>query len=243
MTVSELHPIRLLVSREHDCGYLPDRTARSAFVDPALRLNPLRYGTLLEQGFRRSGSYVYRPLCRGCNACRPARIVVADFTLDRSLRRCRKINADLTMTGVDRLSDEHYALYRAYLQQRHPDGGMDPDDAGAFHEFLHAPWSQTAFWEFRCGTRLLALAVVDQVPGALSAVYTFYDPAEAARGLGSYAILRQIGVAADCDIDYVYLGYWVGESRKMDYKRRFKPLELLAADGWRIRVPTDLSTG
>lgn len=235
--MSEPHAVRLLVSREHDCGYLDGHTARSAFVDPGVPLNPTRYGQLLQQGFRRSGSYVYRPLCRGCSACRPARIAVAQFRPDRSQRRCLQRNADLTLTAVDRLGDEHYALYRTYLQQRHPDGGMDPDDAGAFHEFLHAPWSQTSFWEFRCSARLLALAVVDQVPGALSAVYTFYDPAEAARGLGSYAILRQIGIATDCDLDYVYLGYWVGGSRKMDYKRRFKPLELLAADGWRTRAP------
>lgn len=234
MTVSELHPIRLLVSREHDCGYLPDRTARSAFVDPALRLNPLRYGTLLEQGFRRSGSYVYRPLCRGCNACRPARIVVADFTLDRSLRRCRKINADLTMTGVDRLSDEHYALYRDYLRARHPDGGMDPDDAGAFHEFLDAPWSLTTFLEFRKDGTLLAVAVVDQVPDGLSAVYTFFDPSAPRRSLGSYAILRQIELAQDSGLTYVYLGYWVAQSRKMDYKRRFRPLQMLDASGWKL---------
>ena len=233
--MTELQPIRLLVSREHECGYLSERTARSAFVDPSLRLNPRRYGTLLEQGFRRSGSYVYRPLCRGCNACRPARIVVADFEPDRSLRRCQRINQDLTMTGVDALSGEHYALYRDYLRARHPDGGMDPDDAGAFHEFLDAPWSQTTFLEFRKDKTLLALAVIDQVPDGLSAVYTFFDPGLPRRSLGSYAILRQIDLARDSGLDYVYLGYWVAQSRKMDYKRRFQPLQLLDASGWKVR--------
>lgn len=234
--MSELHPVRLLVSREHDCGYLPKRTARSAFVDPALPLNPSHYGSLLKQGFRRSGRYVYRPLCRGCNACRPARIVVADFRADRSQRRCRQANADLTMTGVDCLNDEHYALYRKYLQARHPDGGMDPNDAGAFYEFLDAPWSQTLFLEFRLAKRLLALAVVDQVPQGLSAVYTFFDPSQTRRSLGSYAILRQIQIARDAGLDHVYLGYWVAESQKMDYKRHFKPLQLLSVDGWQTRT-------
>ncbi len=234
--MSEIHRIRLLVSREHDCGYLPQRTARSAFVDPALRLNPAYYGKLLEQGFRRSGNHVYRPLCRGCAACLPVRIAVADFRADRSQRRCLRLNTDLKMTGVDRLGDEHYALYSTYLRARHPNGGMDPNDAGAFHRFLDAPWSQTLFLEFRQQQRLLALAVVDQVPHGLSAVYTFFDPTQPQRGLGSYAILRQIEVARDAGLDYVYLGYWVAESRKMDYKRRFRPLQVMGVGGWQVQT-------
>lgn len=224
--------LRLLVSREHDCGYLPKRTARSAFVDPTVTLNAERYGQLLDQGFRRSGGYVYRPLCRGCSACRPARIPVAAFRPDRSQQRCERRNRDLELRTVTELQDEHFGLYRDYLRGRHSGGGMDPDDAGAFHEFLNADWSQTLFWEFRLGERLMALAVVDRVPNGLSAVYTFFDVSEHDRSLGTYAILRQIEIARATGLGYVYLGYWVAESTKMDYKRRFRPLEVLGPSGW-----------
>lgn len=230
--MSQNRTVRLLISHEHACGYLPRRKARSAFIDPQLKLNAKRYGQLLSQGFRRSGSYVYRPLCRGCAACRPARVVVADFQPDRSQRRCLRDNADLELRAVDRLNDEHYTLYRNYLRTRHPDGEMDPNDSAAFHEFLASPWLQTLFLEFRAAQRLVAVAVVDQIPNGLSAVYTFFDPHEKHRGLGNYAILKQIELARDTGLDYLYLGYWVPGSPKMDYKRRFKPIQLLDARGW-----------
>lgn len=227
-------PTRLLVGSEHTCGYLPNQQARSAFMDPGLPMTPALYGRLLDIGFRRSGGYVYRPLCRDCHACQSVRIPVARFHADRSQRRCLKHNADLEVMSARTLHEEHFALYRRYLRARHPDGSMDPDDAPAFHEFLGAPWMDTLYLEFRtrADAALLAVAVVDCLPHGLSAVYTFFDPALPHRGLGTYAILREIEITRAMGVPYLYLGYWVPDSPKMDYKRRFQPLEVLRATGW-----------
>lgn len=231
MTMS-MQSLRLLMGSAHACGYLPDRHARSAFVDPAFPLEPGLYGALLEQGFRRSGDYAYRPMCLSCRACQSARIVAAEFVPDRAQRRCLKRNADLEISVSRQLTDEHYALYRRYLGARHPSGGMDPDDAEAFREFLGCDWGQTEFWEFRLGRTLKSVAVVDRVPRGLSAVYTFFEPDDAIRSLGTLAILKQIQRVQEERLPYVYLGYWVPGSAKMDYKKAFQPLEVLLPSGW-----------
>jgi arginine-tRNA-protein transferase len=230
-----LQNLRLLLGASHLCGYLPTRAARSAFVDPALKLDPAIYGSLLDNGFRRSGDYAYRPMCVGCRACRSVRVAVQDFVPNRSQRRCAQRNAGVQLRILDRLGNEHYELYRAYLKARHPDGGMDPDDGEAFREFLGCGWGTTEFWELREGQQLLAVSVVDRVPRGFSAVYTFFDPAQPARGLGTYAILRQVQSAREEGLPYLYLGYWVAGSDKMDYKKNFQPLEILQVSGW-VRI-------
>lgn len=232
--MNDVQPVRLYLSAEHACGYLAGRIARSAFVDPQWRLNPPRYERLLELGFRRSGGHVYRPHCRDCACCIPARIPVAQFHPNRAQRRCLKINTDLDLTLEHTLGDEHYALYRKYLLGRHADGGMDPDDRHAFHGFLECPWAPVRYWCFRKNGRLLSVAVVDHLPRALSAVYTFFDPAAASRSLGTLAVLHQIRHAREEGLSHVYLGYWVPESRKMAYKQRFQPLEILGSGGWSL---------
>jgi arginine-tRNA-protein transferase len=228
----KLQSLRLLLGSSHACGYLPQRSARSAFVDPSYPLNSTLYGALLEQGFRRSGNYAYRPMCLLCRSCLSVRIVVQDFHPDRSQRRCLRTNADVSLHLKTRLGEEHYALYRRYLQARHVGGGMDPEDAEAFREFLGCGWGHTGFWEFRREGELLAVAVVDQVPQGYSAVYTFFAPEQPARGLGTFAILKQVEQARLQGLPYVYLGYWVPTSEKMDYKKRFQPLEVLQPSGW-----------
>jgi len=227
-----LQSLRLLLGSSHSCGYLPQRNARSAFVDPTFPLDESLYGALLDQGFRRSGNYAYRPMCQLCRSCRSVRIAVADFKPDRSQRRCLRANADLSLRRVRQPGDDHYELYRRYLRARHVGGGMDPDDTEAFREFLGCAWGSTEFWEFRSGRELLGVSVVDRIPQGFSAVYTFFAPEVPARSLGTYAILRQVEQARLQGLPYVYLGYWVEDSAKMDYKRRFQPLEVLHPSGW-----------
>lgn len=228
---------RLLLGTEHACSYLERRLARSVFVDPQLDLDPARYGALLDLGFRRSGAYVYRPACNACQQCHPARVPVAEFAASRGQRRCERINADLRVTVEDRLSEEHYALYRRYLLARHPGGGMDPDDREAFHAFLSSAWGSSEILAARdAGGRLLAGAVVDRVPQGLSAVYTWFEPGEERRSLGTWMVLAEVARARALALPYLYLGYWVPGSRTMDYKRRFQPLEVLGAKGW-LRGP------
>jgi arginine-tRNA-protein transferase len=225
--------VRLLLGTEHACGYLPDRSARSAFIDPEFPLSSLRYGVLLDLGFRRSGAYVYRPACAACKDCLAARVPVAEFVPDRSQRRCLKRNADLKLTQEPALGEEHYALYRRYLASRHAGGGMNPEDYKAFRTFLECSWGDTQFWTLRLNGRLMAVAVVDLVPSGISAVYTFFDPLERSRSLGTCAVLTQIEQARAMGKPYVYLGYWVENSQKMDYKRHFHPLEVLHKDTWK----------
>ncbi|MGQ0501108.1 MAG: arginyltransferase [Panacagrimonas sp.] len=224
--------VRLFLSTEHSCGYLPERSARSLFVDPDYVLSPARYESLLQQGFRRGGNHVYRPRCESCRLCIPARIPVGTFTPSRAQKRCEKKNADLELHIQRHITDAQFDLYQRYLRARHHGGGMNPEDKSGFYSFLNCGWGSTEFWEFSLGGRLLACAVVDRVPQGLSAVYTFFDPDESARSLGTFAVLSQIEQARQQNLRYVYLGYWVPDSPKMDYKSRFQPMEILGAHGW-----------
>lgn len=225
---------RLLLGTEHACSYLDRRLARSLFVDPQVPMDAARYGTLLDLGFRRSGSYVYRPACSECQECRPVRIPVGGFQATRAQRRCLKRNADLRVSIETDLTAEHYALYRRYLHARHAGGGMDPDDRDAFRAFLSNAWGHTEIVSLRdADERLVAGGVVDRVPQGLSAVYTYFAPEQAERSLGTCVILRQVARARALRLPYLYLGYWVKDSEKMDYKRRFRPLEVLTGAGWR----------
>lgn len=234
---------RLLLGTEHPCSYLERRLARSVFVDPQAPLDAGRYGALLDLGFRRSGNYVYRPACGACTECKPVRLPVAQFTPDRAQRRCRRNNADVSLAVETTLSGDHYGLYRRYLQARHPGGGMDPDDREAFHAFLSSTWGSTEIIAARDRAgRLLAGAVVDRVPHGLSAVYTWFDPDEPRRSLGTFMILAGIDRARALGLPWLYLGYWVAGSATMEYKRNFRPLEVLRAGGWSRIDPRHVRT-
>jgi len=227
------HNIRIFQTAEHRCGYYPDRLARDLVLDPADPALPQLYGNALAMGFRRSGAHVYRPACFGCHACRPVRIPVNYFDPDRSQRRCLKRNSDLQLRVQPALrSEENFALYRRYLTWRHAGGGMDQPQPGDFDAFLACTWSPTRFFEWRLGEQLLAVAVTDVLPDALSAVYTFFEPKQAARSLGTYAILSQIEQARHEGLEHLYLGFWLDGHPKMNYKRNFRPLETLNGKEW-----------
>jgi len=228
--------LRVFHTGEHACGYWPGRAARDLVLDPRDARLPQLYPLALGWGFRRSGDLVYRPHCHGCRACVAVRIPVAEFRPDRSQRRCLARNADVEMRVLPaQRSDEQLALYRHYLHARHRDGGMDGHGALEFDQFLVGAWAQGRFLEFRerDSHRLLAVAVTDVLDDALSAVYTFYDPDATARGLGTLAILHQLEWARRESRAHLYLGYWIGGHAKMDYKRRFRPLEGFDGREWR----------
>lgn len=232
--------LRLFQTGEHPCGYWPERTARDLVLDPHdQRLGGL-YPLALGWGFRRSGDLVYRPHCAHCQACVAVRIPVARFSADRSQRRCLARNADLEVriTAASTRQDL-FDLYQRYLRHRHANGGMDEHGLHEFEQFLIGSWSQTRFMEMRLpdadgkGSTLLGVAVTDVTEQGLSAVYTFFDPAHAARGLGTFAILQQIQWARREGLPHLYLGYWIREHQKMDYKRRYRPLEAYNGRHWR----------
>ncbi len=229
----EADNLRVFHTGEHVCGYWPERIARDLVIDPRDPKLPELYGLALSWGFRRSGDLVYRPHCQGCRACVAVRVPVAEFVPDRSQRRCLARNADIEMRVVPaERTEEQLALYKRYLGARHPAGGMDDHGATEFEQFLIGGWATGRFLELRQGGRLVAVAVTDIVMDALSAVYTFYEPDAAQRSLGTLALLHQIAWAQREQRNHLYLGYWIAGHRKMDYKRRFRPLEGFNGREW-----------
>jgi len=223
----------LYATPAHECSYLPGREAVTLFADPEHPKDPWLQLALTEQGFRRSGRHLYRPRCPGCEACEPVRVPVAEFAASRSQRRAWRRNADLEARVLEQaFHDEHYALYARYVTSRHPGGGMDDPTPERYEEFLLCPWADTQLVEFRRAGTLLAVAVSDRLPGALSAVYTFFEPAAAPRSLGVYAVLWQIEAARRAGLDWLYLGYAVEGCRKMEYKAVYQPQERLRNGHW-----------
>lgn len=215
------------------CNYLPGRKAVTVFADPFAGMTKLLYSTLVEHGFRRSGDHVYVPYCPNCDACIPARIPVARFRPNRSQRRTWQRNVDITVHRVAAtFHDEHYRLYQRYVAQRHPGGGMEHYGPEQYLSFFGCRWGETWLYEFRCGADLLAVASIDHLVNGLSAVYTFFDPAQSERGLGTYAVLWQIEEALRLNLPFVCLGYWIAESGKMNYKANFRPLEIYRNSRW-----------
>ncbi len=219
----------------HDCNYLPDREAITLFADPRFRKNNRLYAALANNGFRRSGEHLYIPYCRNCSACIPVRVPVNEFQPNRRHLRCRRRNQDLIITERPaEFEAEHFDLYQRYLRHRHPGGGMDNPTPESYIEFLSASWSETIFFEMRDSARnLVAVTVADAMPDALSAVYTFFDPEQATRSPGTFAILYQTEAARRRNHTWLYLGYWIQECKKMSYKNEFSPLEYFQAGEWR----------
>ena len=232
--------IGFFTSPPHPCGYLPAREATTLFADPRVNLSVDTYTWLSARGFRRSGTHVYRPDCARCQACIAVRVVVPEFVPRRSHRRTLTLNAGLEITRrPPRFELEHFRLYEAYLQARHPDSQMDATSPSAYLSFLTAPWCDTAFYEFREYGELLAVAVIDHLRDGLAAVYTFFSPRHAGRSLGRFAVLTQIELARAAGLPWVYLGYWIGDCRKMRYKHEYAPLEYFRGGRWTRTVPAN----
>jgi arginyl-tRNA--protein-N-Asp/Glu arginylyltransferase len=233
--MTDLAATKFFVTPQHKCSYLPRQDAVTLFADPKATVNPHLYSELSELGFRRSGNYLYRPHCKHCSACIPVRIPVERFRPSRKQRRVLKRNADLEISrGPARNTPEHYALYERYIAERHRDGDMFPPTPEQFSSFLLSDWSNTTFIEFRVAGRLVGVAVCDEMPVGLSAVYTFYDPAESGRSLGVLAVLVQIREASRLGLPALYLGYWIRECQKMNYKTEYHPLEMYVNNQWTL---------
>ncbi len=218
--------MRLFATYEHSCPYLPEKNSVNAIVDPKYPMEISQYSKMINEGYRRSGKQVYRPYCPDCNECISTRILVDEFKPSRNQKRTWKRNQDLVVTeGKQGFSKEYADLYNTYTRTRHPDGELEEDSAENFASFVEADWSCTAFYEFRKEGKLLCVAAVDILEQGLSAVYTFYDPeASAKRGLGTFALLWEIEQTKKLGLAYVYPGYWIKESPKMNYKTRFQPI-------------------
>lgn len=218
---------------EFPCPYVRGRAARFSGFDCDRPLPEGLYDSLMQVNFRRNGSVVYRPDCRNCSDCRMIRIRVEAFRAKRSQERCLKRNLDLTVSIEPSIpTDEKHHLYERYLAARHASASPDEDAMDGsreeFESFLYTSCVNSEDLVFRNGRgELLAVSVIDREPRSLSAVYCYYDPEESRqRSLGTFNILTLIGEAHRRGLDYVYLGYWLRDSRKMNYKAAFRPSEV-----------------
>ena len=224
------------------CPYLAGKEERKVFThlvgERAGELNNI----LTQGGFRRSQSIAYRPACEGCRSCVSVRVVAKEFEASRSMRRIVNRNSDIASEmKVAVPTSEQYSIFRAYLDSRHRDGGMADMTVLDYAMMVEDSHIETRVVEYRrrngdeAGRQagdLIAVALTDVLGDGLSMVYSFFEPDEASRSLGTFMVLDHIARARQMGLAYVYLGYWVRGSRKMDYKSRFLPQERLTPDGW-----------
>ena len=220
---------------EHLCGYLPEKQAITCFF-PLKTISSKHFSQLCEQGYRRSGAYMYRPQCTYCAACIPIRINAFEFFPSRSQKRCWNKNQDLmVIKKVAQFTEEHYWLYEQYITARHVGGDMFPPSKQQFIDFLCSGTSWCHFYELRrSDNTLVAVTVADTLMSGLSPLYTFFAITEDKRSLGTFCILWLIHQAKQQKLPFVYLGYWIKQCYKMSYKHHFKPYELLINETWII---------
>lgn len=222
------------------CPYLPGRIERKLFtrlMGPyAAEIN----SALSRAGFRRSHDIIYRPVCPTCSACQPVRIPIRDFVPTRSMRRVLRRNDDLTVTELPAIpTGEQFKLFATYQASRHGDSDMARMGLSDYGAMVEEGRADTCLFEVRdAERRLVGVMLADRLADGFSAVYSFFDTGQPGRSLGTFMVLSLIAQARLESLFHVYLGYWIAASRKMAYKVRFQPLEVLGPEGWhRLEAP------
>lgn len=236
--------LNFYLTAPYPCSYLPNLQARSQVAAPGMSITPAVYSELIQHGFRRSGTYTYRPRCDTCQACVPLRVLAKSFTPSRSQRRTWKQYNSLQVT-LHELQDkpEYYELYQRYQKARHKNGGMDNDDHVSYRNFLLQSHIDTLLVEFREQGILRMVSVIDVLADGLSSVYTFFEPDLPHSGFGVYNVLWQIDLCHQLGLDHVYLGYWIEASTKMSYKTRYQPAHGLINGSWQPLTSGTQSAG
>ena len=225
--------IKLFRTAPHPCSYKEDETAATVFVDPELSITQHLNSRLTELGYRRSGAHLYRPDCKYCCSCISCRLPVAQFKRGKRFQRIWNRNADVRVKECSQLSgDAPYLLYHEYIEKRHSNGDMYPPTQEQFDTFIRSNTEGGQYYCFYIEDNLIAVGVSDVLDGGLSAVYTFFDPSLEKRSLGNFVILWQIERARSLGLDHLYLGYWIKNCAKMEYKSTFRPLEMLLEGKW-----------
>lgn len=232
------HNLQFYATAPYPCSYLEGKQARSQVAAPNHLVDTPVYSRLIEQGFRRSGAFTYRPHCDACQACKPIRIDVERYQATRSQKRAWQAHQNLQSTLLPLAFDvDHFRLYQRYISSRHANAGMDEDSEAQYTQFLLSSRVDSALVEFRTPDGVLQMvSIIDILDTGLSAVYTFFNP-DAQGSLGTYGIVWQIRHCQALGLPWLYLGYWIPESRKMAYKSLFRPHQIHVNGVW-MSAPT-----
>jgi arginine-tRNA-protein transferase len=244
MTEQQKHFPEFYVTTPQPCPYLPGRLERKLFTHLTHEKPLALIDNLLKGGFRRSQNIAYMPYCEGCQACVSVRVIVDEFEPSRAMRRVVERNRDIATRRIAPApTSEQYGLFRDYIDARHSDGGMADMTVLDYAMMVEDSVVKTFLTEYRVKPEsplehnagigpLAAVGLCDRLSDGISMVYSFYEPLEEARSLGTYMIVEHIEYARRLGLPYLYLGYWIDGSRKMSYKTRFRPLERLGPNGW-----------
>ncbi|WP_033297711.1 arginyltransferase [Psychromonas ossibalaenae] len=224
------------ITKSFPCSYLKDQKERLIMlIDPQLNARSF-YPTLLANGFRRSGDQVYRPHCEHCQACQSLRIPVTKFKKSRSQKRLLNKNKNLQVKISHSVKEEYFHLYQRYIQQTHSDGPMFPASQEQYEDFIKSSWNKSIFIEIYDQNKLISVSVTDLIKHpdstAWSAFYCFYDPDYSACSLGKFAVLKQLDLAKKHAVDWLYLGYYIEDCQKMNYKTQFNPHQRFIDGQW-----------
>lgn len=227
------HKIQFYVTTSYACGYLERKASQSLVATPHHMISQTQYDDLIKKGFRRSGKFTYKPYCELCNACIPIRIDVNKFIHSKSFKRTLKYHQHL-QASILPLSfyEEHFQLYLEYQKNRHANKKTGEDEINQYSEFLLQSNVDSQLIQFKNQDGVKIVSFVDIINDGISAVYTFFDTKDKSQSFGTYSILWLINWCIEKKLDYLYLGYWIRESKKMNYKTHFKPFELFLNNEW-----------
>ncbi len=225
-----MNEIFRFLERPRPCSYLPHETA-SLEVRAVAAISAAEYSELLACVYRRFGWQVFRPACPECAACRSLRVLVREFkpgpSERRILRKNEPVRAELHPLFA---SGEIVDLYNCYQRFMHVRRGwpLQQCDGESYADgFLTGAARHGRQWLYFENDRLIGVALMDEVPDAVSLVYCFYHPDWRDRSPGTFSILNQILYAQATGRRYAYLGYWIEDCQSMKYKSRFRPHEIL----------------
>jgi len=235
--VSAPNDLKVGVTATFPCSYLDEQEEQLIMLmDPELHAQD-NYLALMSIGFRRSGDQVYRPHCPNCDACESLRIKSSHFLLSKSQKRLLNKNKHLTTSQSTTVKPEYYPLYERYINEIHNDGVMYPASLAQFESFMACTWGKMIFIEIYDGEKLIAVSITDtmhnDISSAWSAFYCFYDPDYTNNSLGKYAVLQQLKLAKALKVDFLYLGYYIHNCQKMNYKNQFNPHQRLINQQWK----------
>jgi len=223
---------QLGITQTFPCNYLPNQHERLLVATDERLQNGEHYAWLMAQGFRRSGDQIYRPHCELCSACKSLRILANDFTPSKSQKRNMKKNIHFKIKVSHQQKSTYYSLYENYINTLHQDGSMYPATVDQYNSFIDCHITQQLYLEIWYEQQLISVAVTDVLKDALSAVYTFYHPDYNRHGLGVFSILSQLALAKEMKKEFLYLGYQIDDCKKMNYKNRYFPHQVLSENYW-----------